>query len=495
MGPGEPRQGRGLDCWLWRFVPLVAHGKQRPAADRRAVQGLLVRGHLRSALALLAIAVLTTCAQPQQQEQPRPQPNNVPVIVIDIDTLRADHLGCYGYERPTSPKIDAFAEESALFSWAFSQAPNTPPSQASILTGLYPTSHGRIQDADILPAAVVTLAEVFKEAGYATAGIVDGGLVAAEFGLDQGFDLYDDEAGGLAKIDGKARDWLRQHKEQPFLLLVHTYDVHSPYDDSPEPFRSAFLDRVEVPSENFVRHMTWEMSKRNKSRWEDEPYQLSQVEVEYAKALYDGGILHVDDWFGQFVDFLRQEGIYDRALIVFVSDHGDEFEEHDALFHDRLYTPVTRIPLMIRFPGGRWAQRIDAAVESVDLMPTLIRAAGLEQPSGLNGQDLSPLIESRGNYRELAVSESPYFGRRIALTTNEYRLHYTARDGSGELYRYRQDPLELEDVAAQNTDLVERLSDAARGWSEMVEAHSHETTAAEIDDSTLEQLRALGYID
>ena len=151
-----------------------------------------------------------------------------PVILIDIDTLRADHLGTYGYARPTSPEVDRFSSESVRFEWAFSQAPNTPPSQASILTSLYPSTHGRIRDEQVLPAGVTTLAEHFQRAGYKTAAFVDGGLMASEFGLDQGFEIYDDEAGGLAEIDGKVKSWIDQNQDERIdddALIVKTIMV------------------------------------------------------------------------------------------------------------------------------------------------------------------------------------------------------------------------------------------------------------------------------
>ncbi len=457
-----------------------AYSRPLPKANRR-------RWH--PALGLLALAVILGCAA----ESPQP----VSIIIVDIDTLRADHLGCYGYERPTSPHIDAFCRESVQFTWAFSQAPNTPPSQASILTSLYPTSHGRIEDQQILAPETLTLAEAFQGAGYRTGAFVDGGLMAAEFGLDQGFEIYDDEAGGVAAIGPKARSWLQQTKAEPFLLLLHSYDVHSPYENTPEPFRSRFLEGVEVPAKDFVKRMTWRMEQRRVSRYGDNPHSLSRVEVEYAKALYDGGIAHLDDWFGNLVQFLKDEGIYDRSIIAFISDHGDEFEEHDSVFHERLYSPVTRIPLMIRFPGGEDARAMASVVETVDLMPTLLAAAGLAVPDGLQGQDLTALIRNEASsYRQLAVSESPFFGRRIAVATSDLRLVYTASDDSRELYRYRQDPHEQNDIAAEEPKVAQQLVEAVKSWAALVESDRPEAPdVTSMKESTLEQLRALGYLN
>jgi arylsulfatase A-like enzyme len=417
-----------------------------------------------------------------------------PVIILDIDTLRADHLGCYGYGRDTSPNIDAMSGEGVRFEWVFSQAPNTPPSQASILTSLYPSTHGRIRDEEVLPDSVVTLAELFQQAGYATGAFVDGGLMAGEFGLGQGFDVYDDEAGGLAKIDGKVRAWIRAHRDEPFLLFAHTYDVHSPYEETPEPFRSRYMEGLEEPSEDFREHMTWRMEQRRQSQYSENPLRLSTAEVEYARAMYDGGIREMDTWFGRFMEFLRQEGLYDRAILVLISDHGDAFEEHNTVFHERLYSPVTRIPMVIRFPGGKVRRVVTNAVEAIDLMPTLLASVGLEIPEALQGQSLLPLLNNAGQYRELAVSESPFFGRRVALTTSEYRLFYTERGKPSELYAYRQDPLEQIDLAAEYPDVVEQLERGVEGWEELATTQRHAAAVARMKDSTIEQLKALGYL-
>ena len=360
-----------------------------------------------------------------------------PVIIIDIDTLRADHLGAYGYHRPTSPGIDAFSREAVRFDWAFSQAPNTGPSQASILTSLYPSVHGRIAWEDVLPDEVVTLAEVLKEGGYATAAFVDGGMMAAEFGYAQGFDVYEDaKGGGVGEIDPKARRWLRDRLGEPFLLFIHTYDVHAPYGDTPEPYRSMFLEGLQKPTDRFIAKMALRLKLRNQSRVDEpscpvclpvdsKPYSLTDTQVEYAKALYDGGIRHVDAWFSEFMDFLEEHGIYDEAIIVIISDHGDEFEEHDAVLHDRIYSPVTRIPFLIRFPGGRYSNEFSETVQSVDLMPTLLDAVAQVPPSGVQGQSLLPLIRGTGASRRIAATESPFHGRQIALATADRRLIYT----------------------------------------------------------------------
>ena len=442
------------------------------------------------ALLVLTALVASACV-PREVRFSKP-----PIILVNIDTLRADHLGCYGYHRPTSPEIDAFSEGAARFEWAFAQAPNTAPSQASILTSLYPTSHGRIRQNHKMSEEVVTLAESLQAAGYETAAFVDGGLMASGFGLEQGFDLYDDAAGGIEDIGPKAFAWMRRRLSRardpatPFLLMIHTYDVHSPYELSPWPYRSMFLDGLELPAREFRKKMSGTMFKVWKSRREP----LSPRELAYATAKYDGGIRHVDAWFGRLVRFLDKRGLLERSIVVLFSDHGDELQEHGSLFHDRLYATVTRIPLILRLPGGNPGV-FDGVVESIDLMPTLLELAGAEVPAPIHGRSLLPLIEGRERRDGPAVSESPFWGGRLAVTTPEFRL-IRSRDGSAELYRYRVDPLEQEDLADQLADVRRRLLAIASGWEARVEAHRFPAEEVqELAPEAIKQLKALGYLN
>ena len=466
---------------------------------------------LRGPLVLLGLAtVLLACGAPRsgsegQGEPPRPAPEfeRPPIIVVDIDTLRADHLGCYGYGRDTSPNLDTFAAGAARFEWAFAQGPNTPPSQSSILTGLYPTSHGRVLDRQTIAPEVETLAESLATAGYATAAYVDGGLMARGFGLEQGFEIYDDGAGGIEKIGPLAEGYIDQHlagdqPERPFFLLVHTYDVHSPYELTPLPFRDHFLSELEtLPAEDYRSNMSRDMRQTWDARHDDPPPQLDPAQLAYAKAMYDGGIRHVDHWFGGFLDFLRQRGLLERAIVVVISDHGDEFQEHDTLFHERIYSTVTRIPLILRFPDG-WGQGVwDEVVESIDLAPTLLDYVEAEGAPGIQGSSLLPMLRGeRQKGQGTAISESPFLGRRITLTTREDRYFLTVKGGESELYAYRDDPLEQHDLAAEQPERLQQLRRAVARWQRAVQTQRYRgEEAIELDETTLEQLRTLGYLN
>ena len=446
----------------------------------------------RLTLLLPLLLALGACGSPELPDDLRP-----PIVIVNLDTLRADHLGSYGYERPTSPNLDAFATESARFHWAFAQGPATPPSQASILSGLYPRSHGRVLNNDKMGEGVETLAEVLQAAGYATGAFVDGGLMARGFGLEQGFDIYDDEAGRLRAIGPKAKDWIREKAPAgPFLLLAHTYDVHSPYEQTPEPYRSMFLEEVTPPSEVFQRDVTGHVSRAFDTRHTEKPQQLTQEEIDYTIALYDGGILHVDDWFGKFLDFLRRQGLYDRSIVVVISDHGEAFQEHGVLLHDTIYSPVARVPLIVRFPGGEHAGVYEQVVETIDLMPTLLETVEAPVPTTTQGQSLLPLLRGEAKGRSFAVTESPYWGRQIALASGDFRLLFTANSRDRKLFRYRHDPLEQTDVSQRMGPETRQLLGYIQSWRTAVSQLQFEGgEAEELDPETLEQLRTLGYID
>jgi arylsulfatase A-like enzyme len=445
------------------------------------------------------LIVTAACAAPElSYESP-------PILIVDIDTLRADHLGCYGYHRPTSPHIDRFAADAIRFEWVFAQAPNTPPSQASILTGLYPTSHGRIGDKQVIDDGAPALAVELSRAGYRTDAYVDGGLMVSGYGYERGFDSYDDEAGHLREIGPKVFDHLgalvddaRSGDHRPWFLLVHTYDVHSPYEISPSPYDRFFFDQLgEMPDKDYRSRMSEVMAGVWKARNEPNPPRLSDAEMAYAVACYDGGIRHVDEWFGKLVRWLRRSGLYDRCIIVVISDHGDEFQEHGGLFHERIYATVARIPLIIRFPGGRHAGLVvDQIAESIDLMPTLLREVGLSIPQAVQGRDLAPLIDGVTADGRVAVTESPYYGRRIAAADERARLIISEKAGTAELYDYRADIHELVDRAAADPVTTIELQRAIDAWRARIDEFvAIPEQGPEFDAEQLEQLKKLGYVE
>jgi arylsulfatase A-like enzyme len=444
-------------------------------------------------VALATVAALTIgCVKiPDAEISAKPHP----VIIIDIDTLRADHLGCYGYHRDTSPAIDAFAAQAVVFEHAFSQAPNTPPSQTSILTGLYPSTHGMIFDEDKVPDAIVTLAEALSEQDFITAGFHDGGYMSQDFNIGQGFQTYESFGGkGLARIGPKVMSWVAEHAEENFLLLIHTYDTHTPYAP-PEPYRDLFLDGLEAPSPGFEPTPKI-MEAIRLSVWTDEPQTLPENDMEYARALYDGGIRYVDTWVGQFLDHLNELGLDERATVVLISDHGEEFQEHGSVLHEKLYSTVTRVPLIIRLSGDSPHRRITEVVETIDLMPTILELVGAPQPPGLQGSSLVPLLRGRAGSDGLAFGESPFFGHRRFVATGVHQLLLTKQSGAVELYNFVDDRHQQADIALTEPETTSRLEAEIAGWEGRIAGTSYrsEKDAEDVDPQTLEQLRELGYI-
>lgn len=450
------------------------------------------RSYLRLALMVTPLSIQIGCADAHTLETQEPFPNHPhPIIIIDIDTLGAKHLGTYGYLRDTSPNIDAFAKQAIRFEWAFSQAPNTPPSQTSILTGLYPSTHGMIADDDRVPQAVTTLAEALHDHGFRTAAFIDGGYMAAAFGHDQGFDSYTDfQNTGIARIGPAVDSWLNEYAAtESFFLLIHTYDVHWPYDP-PEPYRSIFLEGLAPPTPGFQPTAEYMEALRR-----DGKRKLPESDVEYAKALYDGGIRYVDAWLGRFLARLENLDLLERATVVILSDHGEEFQEHGSVGHDRLYATITHIPLLIRLPGGARSSTFSQVVEGIDIMPTLLDLTGTPLPAGLQGRSLLALLRGERDGEQVAISESPFFGERRAIATGDYRLILTRKTNRPEVFRFQDDPNEQVNLVEKKPQVARRLLHGLENWQRLIESSAYIRESSQLNDEARNQLKALGYID
>ena len=296
-------------------------------------------------------------------------PKHPPVIVLMLDTLRADHLGFYGYERDTSPNLDAFAKENVAFKYAFTASPWTPPSVATMLTGLYPSVHGFIppnshEEARLgvarLSPDLVTLGETLRGGGYATAAVSSNPWIATEFGFGQGFETFkylraarasEVVAAGLDLIDRMAR------KPQPFFLYLHFLDPHKPYEP-PAPYDQMFKEPL---------------------RRSDPSY---SPEALAAIRLYDGEIRYLDSQLGRFFASLRDRALYDRAIVVVIADHGEQFWEHGSKYHgNALHNEEVHVPFLLRDPrSGRRGEALDEVVSTVDMFPTILGLVGMAPP-------------------------------------------------------------------------------------------------------------------
>ncbi|HEU5321013.1 MAG TPA: cation:dicarboxylase symporter family transporter, partial [Methylomirabilota bacterium] len=377
----------GLEVWLEKEggsgqrVATLA-----PSSRRQAVAlPLAGEGWVRLALRPVAgsarpVAGEIRLEKPEVRAAPRPEPaapavaakgKRPNVLLYLVDTLRADRLGCYGYGRPVSPHLDAFAGRAVLFERAVAQSPWTRPSVASILTGLLPTAHGVQTLEDRLPEAARTLPEILRAAGYRTAALSTNHHVATGTGLAQGFDdFFLDEEHHAEPVVRRAVAWLdrRTAKERPFFLYVHTLDPHAPYQP-PAVWRQRFAPGVRPEAGSRE-----DLDRLYRSRGEERAARIAEV-----SRLYDAEIAAGDEAFGQLLAALRERGLYDDTLIVFVSDHGEELGERGGLGHGHsLYQELLSIPLVVkpagRQPAGRRSSRL---AQQVDLLPTVLAAAGL----------------------------------------------------------------------------------------------------------------------
>lgn len=414
------------------------------------------------------------------------------VVLISIDTLRADHLGCYGYERATSPHLDSLCRESVVFREAIAQAPSTLPSHASILTSLLPAHHGALF-ADKAPLAqeIITLAELLREEGYRAASFNGGGQIARVWGLDQGFEIYESKGGDhrFKDVIDAGEDWLRQigrsTPEQPFFLFLHTYEVHHPYSPTAED-----LERFAAgpPPERFGPTVELDELKRLNGG----PRPIDQAAAEFIPAAYDAEIRSMDRGLGRLMEVLDDLGLDDETLIVFTSDHGEEFGEHGWYgWHSHtLYDELLHVPLILRFPEGKHAGKsVRRPVRSLDIAPTVLDVLGIPVPDQFSGISLLKVMSGPVDDPLLAISQRdvPSSGPPIASIRSHRWKYY-----NGYLYDLRNDPGEARDVSAENWGVVRSLKASLDQALEGRRAPASDPV--DLDAQTQERLKALGYL-
>ena len=425
-----------------------------------------------------------------------PQPN---ILVYLIDTLRADHLGCYGYHRPTSPHIDKLASEGVVFENSQAQSPWTRASVASVLTGLWPQVHGTNGDDDALSEDAVTLAEALKSLGYRTAAVTGNGNAARIAGFAQGFDHFkylrnlrpNDPLATSADINQAVFDWLDQNGDgEPFFLWVHTIDPHAPYDP-PEPYASQFA--ADVDPELGSIETILDLNRRS----DVDPEMVADL-----IDLYDAEIAENDAEFGALLAELDRRGFYDDLVVVVLSDHGEEFYDHGGWTHGKtLYTEMLDTPLVMRFPGGRVGERETRIVDHVDLMPTLVDIAGGEPPTGIQGASFLPLLLDGGEvpWNDHSVAHLDLRGRKgtSLLDPNWKLIQYVDGDHEAfpQLYDRRQDREETLNMAPERPELARflaalRKEEEERAGTGLGPAVVDPERQAEIEA----ELRALGYL-
>lgn len=459
------------------------------------------------------------------------------IVLISIDTLRADALEPWGAARPTSPNISRLASESWVFENAYSQAGVTAPAHMTLLTSLYPTVHGvsnlsvsgkeRAEEerdyaqAIHLDPKVKTLAGVLAENGWRTAGFTSGGNLSSELGFDQGFHEYGDApSAGVNGNDGPWFDageveaWLAQHAREPFFLFVHTWIPHMPYLPKP-PWDTAFDPDYRGPIvssraafDALGEHADEAVVPRGMLRGVD---RKDPIETGHVRALYDGDVRYADEAVGELLAVLEQAGVMDDTILVLVSDHGEQFLEHGAFGHPaELWTYLVHVPLIIRMPT-REARTFDATVRLIDVMPTLLDLVDVSPPPELQGRSLLPLLE--GPLEEVpTISEIVTRWKYDGVEKTPHRLVRAIRSGNWtyvkrsyynirteELYDRSSDPgekLNLAPKRKEHAETLKRFRDIDAKHEAACETLSARFvgTRVEVSDETLEEIGKLGYV-
>jgi arylsulfatase A-like enzyme/Flp pilus assembly protein TadD len=392
------------------------------------------------------------------------------VVVVTIDTLRADHLGCYGYTKIRTPNIDAFAADNARFERAYTPVPVTLPAHTAIFTGTYPTLSGMHDfSGNKLNPKQPTLATVLRQQGYTTGAVIGSAVLDSRFGLNQGFDFYYDhfdfnrmqesnleamERPGNVVTD-VALDWLGKNAEGKFFLWVHLYDPHYPYQPPP-PYSEQYKDR-----------------------------------------LYDGEIAFADAQFGRVIAFLKAKGLYDNTLIVLTGDHGESLGEHGEKTHGFfIYNATLHVPVIIHLPGAAAAKTVSGLVSLTDLMPTVLQELKIEAPAQVQGRSLLPLLRTKKEDSMSVYAET--FLPRLHFNWSELRSVETEKyqfieAPEPELYDLAADPGETRNLYAEKKAVGGELQARLRALVRQYSADQELAEKTGLDPALMERLKSLGY--
>jgi arylsulfatase A-like enzyme len=420
----------------------------------------------------------------------RPKPANV--VFISIDTLRSDHCSVYGYHRKTTPRMDAFAGQGVRFEQAYAPMATTAGSHATMFTSKYPISHGVVKNGFSLHPDFTTLAEFFKKEHYETAAIVSSFVLDSKFGLDQGFDFYDDRfepksasvrwtrwqkntvQDGFdrraAATSERAIQWISQNRKQPFFLWIHFFDPHSPYDPV-SPFRSRFSD----PNQDHLQQRI---------------------------AAYDEEILSVDYEVGRILDRLDEKDLAKNTLVVITADHGEGLMQHGRMGHGRhLYEEAVKVPLIFRQPGRIPTQRVVAEpVELVDLTVTILQLTGATSAANVSfdGVNLTSAILENENLktgRNIFLQRRAYEsqkGDKFGIRRDNWKYIESPEEGVHELFDLGKDPREMTNLHDEFPDQAQLLASSLEGWRKV---HSGNVkTQKKLSEEDEERLKALGYV-
>lgn len=440
---------------------------------------------MRNALLFGLIALLLACIVFVSNHRMN-KPLNI--LLISIDTLRADHLGAYGYRRKTSPALDRFASTATVFENAYSVIPTTIPSHASLFLGTWPRIHGSTSNhVKVSNRALQFLPSYFRKAGYRTGAAVSARHLGTRFKDFGGFETldYPDHERSCETTLGFARAWMRQHRKEKYFLWIHLWDPHSPYKLHPE-----FMPRIN-------RNFDDEFEKKYAFH---EPDFYDAATLQKMVDLYDNEIAYMDYHLGKFLSELEP---FDNTMIIVVSDHGETLLELQEQYHyafdhgEFLFDHQTHIPLIIKLPQGA-SGRISSVVSMIDIMPTVLQAAELSIPDTVSGKSFLPLLYSRSTAlrspfvflqrRSFEVPPRPYLtDPQFGVRERTYKLLYNGRTREAALYRN-----DAEDQVVSDLRTSTLLEKELNRWLEMTEKFA--TKGDKVSPEEAEKLRSLGYV-
>jgi arylsulfatase A-like enzyme len=532
------RRGSG-DTAVMAHSVTTPHRWERRVVDLGRFAGQAVTLTLSASAADGALAFWGAPAVRQRTE---PAPGGAPqtVVLVQLDTLRPDHLDMYGYHRRTAPTLTRLAGEGALFRHAITQTGWTKAATPSVHTSLFPTTHGVHKIPDRLPSSADTIAESFRRAGYATVSFSSVAFTGTLTNLHQGFEELHESESTVGRAGPKgaktAREyvdrlvgWLDDHREVPSFVFLHVFDPHSPYEPN-RPYDTTWADpkgREEYTrqQEALKKVVTDPFMALRGMATREEAVKAGidpDAFIRFSKDWYDGSILGMDAELARLVERLDERGLRDRAIVAFYADHGEEFQDHGRMWHGHtVYGEMIRVPLLLWAPGRIPAGlKIDEPVQLVDVMPTLLELSGLPVPPGVQGQSLRPLLGTAPragvvaaaggwNRRPLIAEKQPTAGgddfpragESYAIIDGRWKLIRNVvrapQQPEFELFDFYEDPLDKKDLAAANPDVVARLTRALEAWQATARAArlppDSETTKG-MSAEQLEQLRALGYV-
>jgi len=437
-----------------------------------------------------------------------PPPAGPNIIILLVDALRPDHMGCYGYHRDTTPRLDELAAESLVFERAYAQAPLTPTSVASILTGNYPGRHNLVGDSQRIVRSWNTrqlLSWQLRRLGWSTGCFSANPLISEAWGFGGGFDHFSHQSWrGAGKLNRDVKDWIDRRVDQGenFFAYIHYMEPHDPY----APRKKRYYRGEQRIADGMIN--TYHTAIRDGRDPGLDPLLLEEMIT-----LYDSEIHDVDEEIGRLLDWLRKKSLLESTVLAVLADHGEAFMEHGWLKHSStLYEEMIRIPLIIRPAGGGPAGRVAGTVEAIDVLPTLMAACGVNIPLPIDGRDLLAVkTEQPGPGPERSPWKGPEplaysmtwngwdqkAGRRITLRAvikDQWKLILTPAHQREELYRLDEDGSELVDLAVQRPEETARLS-RLLAHPDLYSGERDLTEEEMVSPEILEQMRSMGYIE